>query len=40
MRTLTCPECGGEGVTRGNCRCERCDGTGFVQVQPEAEGAD
>ncbi len=27
---VRCPECKGESVTPGNCRCERCDGTGLV----------
>jgi hypothetical protein len=27
----TCPSCHGEAVTRGNCRCEECDGHGFIQ---------
>ena len=28
----TCPECDGEAMTRGCCRCERCDGKGYVWV--------
>jgi hypothetical protein len=31
-RSRTCPECDGEAVTRGNCRCERCDGKGYVWI--------
>ncbi len=27
---VSCPECKGEAVTSGNCRCERCNGTGLV----------
>jgi hypothetical protein len=27
---VVCPECKGEAVTPGNCRCERCDGSGTV----------
>jgi RecJ-like exonuclease len=33
-----CPECKGEGVTRGNCRCETCDGRGWVG--PEITAGD
>ncbi len=28
--TLACPACKGEARTRGGCRCERCDGKGWV----------
>lgn len=35
---VRCPECKGEVVTTGNCRCERCDGTGHVaQTVPGAK---
>lgn len=26
---VTCKQCGGEGRTSGNCRCEHCNGTGI-----------
>jgi chromosome segregation ATPase len=27
---VRCPECKGEAVTSGNCRCERCNGAGAI----------
>jgi hypothetical protein len=34
----TCPECKGEGRTRANCRCETCDGKGWIG--PEITAGD
>lgn len=38
MHGRRCPECNGEGRTRGNCRCETCDGTGWIG--PEITAGD
>jgi hypothetical protein len=38
MSTADCPDCGGQGVVYG-ARCERCDGTGRVTVEPELDAA-
>jgi DnaJ-class molecular chaperone len=38
MSTADCPDCGGQGVVYG-ARCERCDGTGRVTVEPEPDAA-
>jgi hypothetical protein len=29
-RSRCCPECHGEAITANNCRCETCDGKGYV----------
>jgi hypothetical protein len=32
-----CPDCKGQAVTRGNCRCETCDGNGWISAEQEQE---
>ncbi len=36
--TRTCPQCCGSAVTRGNCRCETCNGKGWIG--PEITAGD
>ncbi len=36
--TRTCPACNGEARTVGGCRCERCDGKGWVTLDTPCAG--